>query len=155
VLTDLQVTVHIVGFQIWAPHRAMLLTGTTLIPVALLFIQLRLAFASSFYNTLHGVQRAQNKHFHDSLKKQLDASRGKNVPIDETRLSTTGTTNNLLTNATSNTTFATGSTASFQLYTSNMLTTAPVPSAACLTALTTVIQCNSTVPLMRLETSEL
>ena len=123
---------------------------TSLVPVALFFIQL--AFASSFHKALHGVQEAHDKLFHDSLKKQLDASRGKNAPIRETFLSTT--TNFLSNDNTTNTTFATGSTASFQLYTSDMLTTAPVPSAACLTALTTVIQCNSTVPLMRLETPE-
>ena len=133
-------SLFIIGFQIWASHRAMLLTN--LVPVALFFIQL--TFASSFYKTLNGVQGAHDKLFHDSLKKQLDVSRG-NLKND-TLLSTT--TNSL---AASNTTFATGSTASFQLYTSDMLTTAPVPSAACLTALTAVIQCNSTVPLMRLE----
>ena len=124
---------------------------TNLIPVALFFV--RLAFTSSFYKTLHDVQGAHDTLFHDSLKKQLDTSRGKNAPIGETLLSTT--TNFLTNDNASNMTFATDSTASFQLYTSDMLTTAPVPSAACLTALTTVIQCNSTVPLMRLETSEL
>ena len=119
---------------------------TNLIPVALFFIQL--TFASSFHKTLNGIQAAHDKLFHDSLKKQLDTSRG-NLKND-TLLSTT--TDFL---AASNSTFATGSTASFQLYTSDMLTTAPVPSAACLTALTAVIQCNSTVPLMRFQTLQL
>jgi hypothetical protein len=46
------------------------------------------------------------------------------------------------------TSFANGSTLSFNLYTSDLLPS-PAPSAACISALTASIACNSTVPLMR------
>ncbi|KAF9047716.1 hypothetical protein BJ165DRAFT_1119005 [Panaeolus papilionaceus] len=116
----------------------MLLLGLTLT------LAIAQSLAASFHKDVHGVEQAHNKLFHDSLRQQLDASRGKTAPsvhdlgLSHLAISTDG----------DNSTYATGSMASFQLYTSDMLTTPPVPSSACTTALTATIQCNSTVPLM-------
>ena len=74
---------------------------TNLIPVTLSFIQV--VAASSFHKTLHGVQEAHDKLFHDSLKQQLDTSRGKNASISDTLLPVSTTANFAVNDNTTNT----------------------------------------------------
>lgn len=109
------------------------------------------AVASQFSKFLGGYSAAYNDYFHDGLLKQLNAFRQStttattattDLPLSTSGLQPAATVNNAVN-------FATQSTSTFQIYTSDMIPTNPSPPSACAAALSATISCNSTISLMR------
>lgn len=113
--------------------------------------------ASRFHKIIDYHRSAQDKAFHKALLKQLTQLKNHDSAISNPP-STIGSGVSLadltldavvLPTDNTNSTYAAGSASTFQIYTSDMLPTSPAPSAACSSALTATVNCNSTVPLMR------
>lgn len=111
--------------------------------------------ASQLHKFLGAYSAAYDRFFHDGLLKQLNVFRQSTTtaapaPTDISLLNLGFNTIEILAavNGT-NGTYADNSTSTFQIYTTDILPTDPSPSAECATALTAIISCNSTVPLMR------
>lgn len=137
-LVTLQVLVHpTVGTPIAAMKRFFVVS---------LFCLATLALSDS-HRKIIGQSEAQNDAFHSSLLQQLADSRTSNSSdnvatpfsqMDHLELAGPG----------SFVTFATNSSTGLQIYTTDSLPANPAPPSACATALTAVIPCNDTIPLM-------
>ncbi|KAJ7467044.1 hypothetical protein FB451DRAFT_1340517 [Mycena latifolia] len=126
----------------------------------LLLLYLSAASSTRFHKAINHIKSAQDKAFHDALLQQLADSRTGSKRSIPTRLGMSsnpeviisdvdlllGVVTAMMNNTGS---YADGSTASLQIYTTDSLPTSPAPSSACASALTATVQCNSTVPLMR------
>ncbi|KAF9465228.1 hypothetical protein BDZ94DRAFT_1281595 [Collybia nuda] len=105
--------------------------------------------SSSFHQKIDLHNSAHSKAFHSNLLKQLAASKNRNKSI-QPEFVTSNPPASLA--PPSLNTFADEPSSTFQTYINGTLPDTPPPSANCATALTAVIQCNSTIPLMRLFT---
>jgi hypothetical protein len=109
-----------------------------------------------FHKMIHNLKSAQDKAFHSALLQQLANSRGNDSSLGNSSNAAStishvdlGLEDVVAATTNGSSTFADGSTSSFQIYTDETLPTSPAPTKKCATALTATVQCNSTVPLMR------
>ncbi|KAF8816938.1 hypothetical protein BYT27DRAFT_7154018 [Phlegmacium glaucopus] len=110
----------------------------------LLFLFSTPAFGlSDFQRKFKGQEKAHNDAFHADLLKQITESHSTSTNDSVSHFSSDLKLDSFVS-------FADNATNSLQIYTSDSLPTNPAPPNDCATAMTAVIPCNSTIPLMAL-----